>query len=352
MAAEAIKAEIAAGRWTDRLPGIRVLATEIGVSQPTLATALAKLAEEKVLGRGGDRKAYRILAGGTPSASKAPTEAPRVIVLSHLEFGELPESARTVIEEMRHLIGKHGWSVELRVVDYVHAKQPHRSWDDLIPTDPFVPLIAVFGRPVIARWAQKHGLRMIFLGGIREGHTIPVVAVRSASMVDDAFSRLIALGHRQIVIPLCERLPPFSNSIKEVVRERLEGAGVTYVASYHTPESDYMSPEVTWRMMEAIFARTPPTALVFLDWKELVTSCCLLWQLGMRVPDDVSVVLLNEQTEAGWFMPKLASFRFPTRRMAMTLAAWVEGRTLQAHQQIHSADFDEGETMREVTPRP
>lgn len=164
-------------------------------------------------------------------------------------------------------------------------------------------------------------------------------------MVDDAMQRLIALGHRRIVLPLCERPPTFASAIKEVVQKRLEAAGVTYVASYHTPESEYMTPEVTWRMMEAAFARTAPTALVFLDRKELVTTSCLLSKLGVRVPEDLSVILLNEQMEADWFVPKLACFRFPIKRLAGTLATWVEGRPLTPEQRQPKADFEAGESL-------
>lgn len=345
MAAEAIKVEISAGRWTGRLPGSRVLALETGVSQPTVAAALARLVEAGWLEHAGDRKAFRIVLRDRLAPAAGAVGKRRLIFATHLELAELPDTTRKVIDATRRRIAELGWTVEFRTIDFVHAKSPHRSWDDLLPVDPSVSIIAVFGRPVIAEWAERRGVRMAFLGGVSQGHSLPMIAVKSSLMVDEALERLIALGHRRIVLPLCERQPSFAEAIKAVVNQRLEAAGVTYVASYHTPESDYITPEVTWRMMEAAFARTAPTALIFLDWKELVTASCLLAKLGVRIPDDVSVVLLNEQMEASWFIPTLACIRFPTKRLADAVVAWVEGKPLTLAQQYPRADFEPGESL-------
>ena len=345
MAAEAIKAEIASGRWSERLPGSRVLAAETGVSQPTVAAALALLAEEGWLERAGDRKAFRIRHDPQRVAEMKPKQHRRLIFVTHEELGELPDTTRKVIDATRRRVAELGWTVEFRTIDFVHAKTPHRSWDDLLPVDAETSMIAVFGRPVIAQWAERRGARMLFLGGITQGHSIPTIGLKSSMMVDEAMERLISLGHRQIVLPLCQRPPTFAASLKEVVKQRLEAAGVIYVASYHTPESEYMTPEVTWRMMETAFARTAPTALIFLDWKELVTASCLLSKLGVRIPEDLSVLLLNEQMEAEWFVPKLGCFRFPIRRLASALAAWVEGKQLTPDQRQPRADFEAGESI-------
>ncbi len=345
MAAEAIKAELAAGRWTERLPGSRVLAEETGVSQPTVAAALARLVDEGWLEHAGDRKAFRIVHDAARLAAMRPEPARRVIFVTHLEVGELPDTTRKVIDATRRRVADRGWPTEFRTVDFVHAKSAHKSWDDVLPADPDVSMIAVFGRPAIAEWAERRGARMIFLGGIAQGHSIPVIGLKSSMMVDDAMQRLIELGHRQIVLPLCERPPTFAEGIKAVVKQRLEAAGATYVASYHTPESEYLTPEVTWRMMATAFARMRPTALVFLDWKELVTTSCLLSKLGIRIPDDLSVILLNEQMEADWFVPKLACFRFPIKRLAGALANWVAGKPLAPDQWQPKADFEAGESL-------
>lgn len=343
-AARMLKAELSAGRWTGRLPGTRVLATLCGISQPTMAGVLARLAEEGWIEKSGDRRAYRATGRAGEAVVDRTEGIGPVVVLTHVEPGNLPDSTRKVIDELRTLLARRNRPVEFRVVDFVHCKRPQKSWDHAIPSHPSVPVIAVFGRPVLAEWARRSGSRMLFLGGVRGDSCVPMIGLRSAMMVDEAFARLIALGHHRIVMPLCERVDTFRSTLKAVVKARLEEAGVAYVPAYHTPESDYLTPEVTRAIMGSIFSRRAPTALVFLDWKELIAASCWLWQQGLRVPEDVSILLLNDQTDADWFAPKLARFRFPVKRMARILSSWVSGRQVPDLPPL-KADFEPGDSL-------
>ncbi|MCB1133052.1 MAG: substrate-binding domain-containing protein [Verrucomicrobiae bacterium] len=344
LAAELIRAEIRAGRWSSVLPGTRLLAEETGVSAPTVSAALALLENEGLLERGGERRAFRVRA-----RSAAPRKSRREIrtaaVLTHADVGDLPHTTRRVIESIRFLLVRSGWRMEIRTFDFLHAKRPHRSWNKLVPPAPEIPMVAVFGRPAIAEWAETEGRRMMFLGGFPGDTGVPMVGVKSALLVEEAIARLTALGHQHIVMPLCDRPPSFAASLKEAMRSRIEQAGFVFVPSYHCPESDYQQPGVIWNMMESAFRLKPPTAVVALDWKEMVTISCFVAKLGLRIPKDISLVVLNEQMEADWFVPKLACFRFPVNRLAKTVANWVTGKEIRIASDVLGADFEEGESI-------
>lgn len=344
IAADAIRDELRAGRWTGTLPGTRILSLELGVSAPTISVALAILEKQGLLARRGERKAYRVRSSaGDPRETE--NKDRMAAILTHADLGNLPHTTRRVIEETRTRLHRSGWHTEIRTFDFLHAKRPHRSWDKLVPTGQEVPLIAVFGRPPIAEWAEARGRRMIFLGGVTGNTAVPTIGVKSSLMVDEAMRRLTQLGHQRIVMPLCDRAPVFTNSLKEAMRGRLEDAGVAFVPHYHTPESEYLQPEVTWSMMESAFRLLPPTAIIALDWKEMVTISCFLASRDLKVPADVSLVVLNEQLEAEWFVPKLACFRFPTHRMAKAISNWVAGKELAFDSAKIGTDFEEGESI-------
>lgn len=343
LAAAALRGELSAGRWDGRLPGTRVLARHLGVSPPTLARALDALVAEGLLEKPGERQAYRV--AGRAVVGRNAGGMRRLLLLTHEEPGLLTETSRRVLEMLRQTMVSKGWQVDSQVVDFLHVKRPQRSWDRLIQADGDTSVIALYGRGALAEWAVKRGVRMFFLGGITGGHPVPIAAVRSALMLDSALARLTEAGHWKIVVPLCDRAEPFKESIREVTRRAIQAAGREYVRPYHNPESDYLTPDVTWRIIESAFASDPPTALVFLDWKELVTAQCVLMKLRLRVPDDVSLVLLNSQMEAEWFIPELSRFRFPERRLVRTMVAWLEGRMQGAEQVSFSADFIEGKTI-------
>nr|WP_255519000.1 substrate-binding domain-containing protein [Luteolibacter marinus] len=340
-----MKDELRKGRWQEKLPGTRVLALETGVSPPVMLAALRLLEQEGWLEGGGNRKAFRVVRRGDAGPAVVEVKNRRVIFVTHADIGDLPHSTRRVIEVVRSQLLRRNWSVEIVTFDFLHAKRAHQSWDHLLPLDPAVPMIAVFGRPSIGEWAVRHKLRMLFLGGITGELPIPVVGVKSSLLVDEAMRRLTDLGHRQIVLPLCDRPPSFAASLMESVKLGLERVGVPYVSTYHTPQSDYQRPDVIWRMVDAAIARTPPTAILVLDWKELVTIACLLHQRGLRIPDDISIVLLNEQMEADWFFPKLACFRFPVQSLANQILRWIDGKSPPSSPRPTSADFEEGDSL-------
>jgi hypothetical protein len=345
LAAASLREGILSGQLTGRLPGTRPLAKRLGVSAPTVAAALEQLVADGLLEKPGERQAYRV-AGAPGPGGNAPS-ARRLLLLTHQEPGLLEETSRRILETLRQIMVSKGWRVDAQVMDFMHVKRPQRSWDRLIEVDESTWVISLYGRQALAEWAVRRKVRMFFLGGMTGGHPIPLVAVRSSALLEIALSRLVALGHWKVVIPLCDRAESFKQSIRAVSRRLIEAAGHHYVASYHNPESDYLAPDVTARIIESAFASNPPTALVFIDWKELVTAQCVLMRLGLRVPEDVSLILLNDQMEAGWFQPTLCRFRFPERRMINAMVGWLEGRGQfgRSEEIPMRAQFIEGATM-------
>jgi DNA-binding transcriptional regulator YhcF (GntR family) len=343
LAADAMKKEIAAGTWQGRLPGARVLANRLGVSPPTMAAAMAKLMEAGILEGGGERKAFRVAR--KRSGKPKPTEADgtkRLLILAHDDLNRLVDITRRVVEMLREHMTRKGWIVDMQVVDFLHVKHMQRSWDKIIDVDPNTSVIAIYGRDPLAAWAAKRKIRMLFLGGSTGAHPVSMVAVKSSSMAADALAKLTALGHTRIVIPLCDRTAVFKDGMRQVTQRAIEDTGGVYVKNYHNPESDYLTPDVTWRILDSVFTKQAPTAFVLLDWKELITVHCYLSQRGMKVPDDVSLVLLNDTVEAEWFHPKLARFRFPVRRLAGEMAKWLEGdKTTVSHVSL-AADYVDG----------
>lgn len=346
LVATALREQIEAGRWADRLPGTRVLARQLNVSPPTATLALAQLAAEGYLEKNGERRAYSVVlktqSSGKPNSDPTPK---RLIILTHEDQGQQTETSRNVLDRLREQATAKGWRVEFQVLDFVHVKRPQRAWDHLIPVDPETAVIALYGRQSLAEWAVKRKVRMLFLGGVTNGLPIPMVGVKSSQMAEIALARLTALGHWRIILPLCDRAEAYKLKLREVMRLAVESTGHAYVRNYHNPESDYLKPDVTWRIIESAFSNNPPTAMVFLDWKELITAQCFLSREGLRVPGDVSLVLLNNQMEAEWFHPELSRFRFPERRLVRAMLRWLENSDKEFHTLTLPGEFLEGATI-------
>lgn len=348
LAAEALREMLRTGALEGTLPGTRILAERLGLSAPTVATALDRLAAEGLVESGGSRRAYRIPAGATalPGASgAAPQVVKDLLILTHEESGRLVDSTRRLLELMQWKLGKRQWRVRNQVINFLHVNQAQTGWNRKIEVDEGTRVIAVYGQQALAEWAVERNVKMLFLGGDSGGLPVPKVAVSSARMAETAMSRLLTLGHRRIVLPLCDRAEGFKEAMREVTRRAVEKAGDSYIKSYHNPESGYLAPDVTWRMMASMFATQPPTALVFIDWMELVTAYCFLTQAGLKVPQDVSLVVLSDSITAEWFYPKLCRFRFPQNRLLAEMIKWLEAKPGSEKGAVLSGAFVAGESM-------
>jgi DNA-binding Lrp family transcriptional regulator len=325
MAADALREELRAGNWDERVPGTRVLAARLGVSAPTVAAALNHLADEGLLKAAGPRRAYRVL--GKPGAARRRrkgTQPRELLILVPGEFGQLVEGTRRLLEMLMRRVVERGWLVRHQVVDFLHVKRPQAAWDRRILVEEGTKVVAVYGGVALAEWARRRGLHILFVGGGSVEFPVAKIAVSSARMAEEVMGRLTALGHRRIVMPLCDRTEEFKDKLRNVTRQAVETAGVAYVPGYHNPESVYATPEVILRILEKVFAQRAPTALVLIDWKEAVRTACFLAERGLRVPRDVSLAVLSDSVTAEWFHPKLCRFRFPERRMVLEVVKWLE----------------------------
>lgn len=343
LAVAVLREHVVSGEWNERLPGARLVARKLGLSPQTVAAALCKLVEEGLIEKCGERRAFRVVKVRSKASSGGSTISPSLLILMPTEFEQLEGVSRIVLEKLREAMVERGWKVDHQVVDFLHAKRMQRSWDQKIRVDEATSVVALYGRPSLAEWSLRREVRMCFLGGGVDGLPMPIVAVRASEIARVALEHLVALGHWRIVLPLCDRVEGFKKSMGDAMRVVIEGAGRTYMKTYHNPESAYAGPDVTWRIMESAFASNPPTALVLLDWKELVTAQCFLQRRGLRIPEDVSVVLLNDQNDAEWFFPELTRFRFPVRRIVNAMIRWLEGGKLK--RENIPADFLTGKTM-------
>jgi DNA-binding MarR family transcriptional regulator len=329
LAAQALRGMLREGSCGPRLPGTRVLAGRLGLSAPTVAAALDLLAAEGLLRPGGERRAYRLTDAGLALRKHPhiPTGPARdLLILTHDEPSQLVDSTRRLLEALQREMVARDWKVRSQVVDFFHVKNPQSAWDHRIEHDAGTRILAVYGRTPLAEWAVRRQARMLFLGGDAGPWQIPKIAVSSARMAETALSRLVALGHRRILFPLCDRSDSFKESIRSVTRNALESTGTPYLPAVHNPESDYLAPDVTRRILEKAFSTLQPTALVFLDWKEVVAASCFLARCGLLIPRDVSLVTLSDSVTAEWFHPKLCRFRFPQKRLLAALHRWLEDK--------------------------
>lgn len=323
----ALLSEIEQGRWTGLLPGLRELASTLEVSVPTLSVAIDRLVKNGVLiGRGG-RKRFQVAAVRRARPGKAKPTQRLLVITSPGGMSIQNKVATDVLHSFSVALARRGWAVQYAEVDFYEAQRPHRNWDELLKGERIDRILVLFGREAIGQWAVRTGLPTCFLGGNAGDLPIPVIAVRSHQLVEHALEQLIAAGHTRFLIPLCRRHPVLVGYMRESYARVLERHGLTPRPDVEMPAPDTHTPETLLRTLERAWSQPlPPTALIFMDWRDCITGLSFLMARGLRIPEDISIVVLTHEFQVEWFRPSLAHFRYPEAGFVKALLRWIDGK--------------------------
>ncbi len=321
---ERLLGEIASGALKEILPSTRVLASSMGVSAPTMAAAIKRLVGKGYLIHRGQRRSYGIASQARKNAVLDPTRRKQLLLVTHVELDKLDAQTREILRQFLGLLVASGWGYESRVIDYLRAKTIHKSWSSGLDPSDYDMAIVVSARPSIMEWLEQLNLPYAALGGDSQYQNLPITGVSIVSVVRSGLERLMMLGHERIYTPLCEQEEATIRKVRDTYAEVYASRAVSYFENQQTPVSEYSARDVLWGMTAKAFESVKPTAIILFDWKEFMTISCLLQKLGLEIPRDVSVLLMNYNPMVEWYVPRIASFQYPVQRLAKQLMRWVE----------------------------
>jgi DNA-binding LacI/PurR family transcriptional regulator len=316
-----LRGEIASGRLRGHLPGVRLLGTSLGVSPPTVSAAVRHLVAEGVLIHEGARKRLRIAA--PDGIGDRPRSAHRkVLFLTPTSLADIMPVALEILSRL--LIARPQWNIRQFAVAAAGGNPSRRQWDALIKTEQPDQVLVFSGRPEQARWAAARETPVIFLGGDPGQVRIPILGLRAADMLTVALDRLLDLGHRRICLPFCGQAPGFVERQREFFAAKLAERDVPFVPSYHAPVAKEDNPAALESLVRGVFKLRAPTALLALDWNHLLFLMSYAARRGLRVPEQLSMVLLSEDRNLPWLTPRPAHFRYPIHHLVKVLIRWIE----------------------------
>lgn len=130
-----------------------------------------------------------------------------------------------------------------------------------------------------------------------------------------AAEHLVELGHERIAViggptdVLCSR------ARVDGYRAAMGAAGLTIPAGY-VRYGDFLSATGYRETMALLELPTPPTAIFVCADQMALGAYEALYEKGLRVPDDVSIVGFDDLDEARWAIPPLTTVRQPLTEMA------------------------------------
>ncbi|BCX46293.1 hypothetical protein HAHE_02010 [Haloferula helveola] len=343
-AANHLRDEIQEGRIGPVMPGVITLEQETGVNRNTLEAGLRILEREGLIASQGTGRRRKIID------TEKRDDGGRSIRLAMLEFDEASKGESYVVE-MRHRLEEAGHRVLVTRETLQHlAMNASRVAQLVARTQADAWIVGAGSRDVIS-WFSRRPFPTFCVFGRRRGLPIAGAGPDKTGAMRKAVSRLAGLGHVRIVLlTRTDRRLPVPGASETAFLESLEEMGIAG-GDYNLPSwEDH--PEDFQRVLNSLFAVSPPTAII-VDTVELYLSTQqFLLKQGLAVPRDVSLVCTDSSPVFDWCQPRIAHIHWDTRPLVRRVVRWaanVSKRRRDLRQSLIRATLVEGGT---IAPAP
>jgi DNA-binding LacI/PurR family transcriptional regulator len=311
------------GTWGKLLPGYRFLSESLGVSIPTVTRAAERLVERGLLKSQGPRRALRILA--VPAADN-PASMPLtrgLLILLEKPWERLSPNTHSILEGCGEAAKANGMLVHYVHMSYVDAVRQRRNWERVLKAHPCSHILATMGSDPVVEWAKARGLRVSLMGGVTRHKEVPVFGVRLPDLLEHALAELRKRGHERILVP-CIGL---QRMVQDTIASGMsKAAGVSarqlVLEGLLINEPPMDNDAAVSRVIRGL-RESRATALVATNFRSYQLYVTGMMQAGIKVPEEVSTVLLMGDPEVAYLRPKPAHFEPPLELIKSRVRRWL-----------------------------
>jgi LacI family transcriptional regulator len=219
------------------------------------------------------------------------------------------------VEEVSH---RAGTGVVVSAVHGRHRTRPDRRWLENLAARRSDGVLLILSQLSPGQQAQLDdlGIPVVIVDPAGQpGPKVPSVGATNWAGGLTATQHLIALGHERIAViggppdVLCSR------ARMDGYRAAMSGAGLKVRPGY-VRSGDFLSPAGYQQTTALLDLPSPPTAVFVCADQMALGAYEALYERGLRVPDDMSVVGFDDLDEARWAIPPLTTIRQPLTEMA------------------------------------
>lgn len=307
-----LREAISRGELSGHMPGIRSLANSLGVSSNTVTAAVEQLEREGFLKPQGHGRRSLIVF---PDDFVHP--AFRVTLLPY-ERDDIQQDFVVEIQQRLREAGHDVHVAEKSLMDMRLKISQIARLASKTKTDAWV----IFSAPQdILEWFATQSTPSFALFGRFRRLEIAGIGLDKSPAFRSAIRRLAELGHRRIVLlqPKHNRLPMPALLVRESLEE-MEANGIK-TGPYNIPDWE-QSPEGLRKRLDALFAVSPPTALIMDRPNELISAQLYLAKRGIFAPRDISLISDDDPTFE-WCETPVCCIKWQSRPWVNRVVEWV-----------------------------
>jgi DNA-binding LacI/PurR family transcriptional regulator len=325
------------GQLTGLLPGVKHLATGLGVNHKTVEAALLLLEKEGILEIQGAGRRRRIALPHDEGVPK------RVGFMLY----DAASAQLDYMINLRHTLQEAGHVLVIPDKALVDLKMDVKRVAGMVRSTSADAWVISAGSRAVLEWFAAQPEPSFALFGRQQGIRVAGVKPNKPGAYTAAVHRLVELGHRSIVM-LCRtesRLPEPGRGPRAFL-DALEARSVQ-TGRYNLPDWDD-TPQGFQAVLESLFRVTPPTALLVDEAFLFAATQQFLARRGIRVPEDVSLICTDADPTFAWCRPTIAHIDWDSRPVVRRVARWAaaisRGRE-DLKQTLTEATFADGGTV-------
>ena len=171
----------------------------------------------------------------------------------------------------------------------------------------------------VARFFRTSGTPAILCGGPAVDEGLSLCAFDGQAALRHAIGVFSRAGHTRIVAATRFRRP----LREQVFREEFEKRGLGFDPETHMPVWGNDRERLHELLCSRLTAPDRPTAWIVNGLEGLVVVFSTLLELGLRIPDDVSLLTIGSDPMLGCFRPAIGHYSTPHRTLANAMARMI-----------------------------
>lgn len=318
---EILRHLLASGEWRHHLPGERQICERMQINRPLLRQALDHLAREGWIESPHHGCRRRILGRKFPQRQWKPTAAP-VVFLTASGPKKLSSCMLLVVDYLRAHLAEVGYRLEIVTTKVFHYKNPTRSLARLIDEIEAPCWILTSCQEATQRWFSRRRIPCILCGSQFEGTGIPSCDMDFRAVARHAAGMLLARGHERIaLIRAANRIQGDEETeggfCEACVKSQVDAGGPIVL------KHDYSKQRICSLLDSLDRSAAPATAYIVCESEVFLTVFSYFLQRGRKVPQQLSLISLDDSPLFDYLIPDVAHYEFDTEQFSRQVFARV-----------------------------
>lgn len=296
---EILSEEVRTGRWREWLPEERELAKAYQVSRFTLRRALEVLRREGVI---------ETLHGRGTRATRAPRRQrpannTTIGLLLPQELDHFRYFATLVVDDLRTLLFERGHGLIVHAHPQVATRRPFELLKKLTQTQRHCCWLLIGCGPQTLGWFAENRVPAVVSGTCDPSVGLPFVCLDNYALGRHAGLTLRQHGHRRIGALLTPSNPELRRGLANVLEPDSGRGGNTTISEVGDEPASVV--RAVDRMLKSA---DRPTALFVAESMMYLTVFSRLTQLGVRVPEEISLLCRDDEPYLASMLPAPARY--------------------------------------------